>query len=290
MLEKSFRVSHHQSPRFAIGDVVNFGTVDNEKFGRVANSLLYMMYIPLSIGIGLYFLYQLLGLAFLPAIAAMLVLMLLNFQVAKKGRDFFKNSLQAKGQRITQTTEMLANIRFIKAHCLEVFFGRKIEELRREEMGWVRKMSYRSLYTVFNIFFTPSCMNSLCFLTCLLSGRQLTVAVIFTTQPRLENAQLRQVGLIIATITLFFVGLFILALTIGRVFKLGYPDTTTMVFEVTARNSESVIGIAAVVFAARPLVTLAILIGPVIELPALLVLTKIMLQLRTRWAWPSPAQ
>ena len=45
-----------------------------------------------------------------------------------------------------------------------------------------------------------------------------------------------------------------------------------------------------VVFAARPIVTLAILIGPVIELPALLVLTKVMLQLRTRWTWPSPAR
>ena len=84
--------------------------------------------------------------------------------------------------------------------------------------------------------------------------------------------------------------LLILALTIGRLFRIGYPDTTTMVFEVTARNSESVIGIAAVVFAGRPLVTLAILIGPVIELPALLVLTKVMLQLRTRWTWPSPAR
>ena len=71
---------------------------------------------------------------------------------------------------------------------------------------------------------------------------------------------------------------------------LGYPDTTAMVVEVTARNSESVIGIAAVVFAARPLVTLAILVGPVIELPALLVLTKVMLQLRTRWTWPNAAR
>ncbi len=109
---------------------------------------------------------------------------------------------------------------------------------------------------------------------------------IFATQPRLENAQLRQVGLIIATITAFFIGLFILALAIGRTFKLGYPDTTTMVFEITARNSESVIGIAAVVFAGRPLVTLAILIGPAIELPVLLALTKIMLRLRTTWSWP----
>ena len=31
----------------------------------------------------------------------------------------------------------------------------------------------------------------------------------------------------------------------GRIFKLTYPDTAAMVFEISARNSESVIGVAA---------------------------------------------
>ncbi len=109
---------------------------------------------------------------------------------------------------------------------------------------------------------------------------------IFATQPRLANSDLGHAGLIIATITLFFLGVFALALAIGRMFKLGYADTTTMVFEITARNSESVIGVAAVAFAGRPLVTLAILIGPIVELPALLALSRIMLRLRRRWVWP----
>jgi arsenite transporter len=109
---------------------------------------------------------------------------------------------------------------------------------------------------------------------------------IFATQPALDNTDLGGVGLIIATITLFFLGVFGLALAIGRTFKLGYADTTTMVFEVAARNSESVIGVAAVAFAGRPLVTLAILIGPIVELPALLALSRTMLRLRTRWHWP----
>lgn len=92
-------------------------------------------------------------------------------------------------------------------------------------------------------------------------------------------------ALIIATITLFFIGVFAIALTVGRTFKLGYADTTAMVFEVTARNSESVIGVAAVAFASRPLVTLAIVIGPIVELPVLLLLSRIMLRLRGRWNW-----
>ena len=111
------------------------------------------------------------------------------------------------------------------------------------------------------------------------------VAAIFATQPTLETADLGNVALIIATITLFFVGLFVLALGVGRLFNLGYADTAAMVFEVSARNSESVIGVAAVAFAGRPLVILAILIGPIVELPVLIVLTRTMLRLRDRWSW-----
>ncbi len=111
------------------------------------------------------------------------------------------------------------------------------------------------------------------------------IAGIFATQPPLDQSDLGGAALIIATITLFFVGVFAIALALGRTFKLGYADTTTMVFEVTARNSESVIGVAAVAFANRPLVTLAIVIGPIVELPVLLALSRIMLRLRARWNW-----
>jgi hypothetical protein len=37
----------------------------------------------------------------------------------------------------------------------------------------------------------------------------------FATQPRLANSELGQVGLVIATITLFFLGVFAIALTVG---------------------------------------------------------------------------
>ncbi len=108
---------------------------------------------------------------------------------------------------------------------------------------------------------------------------------IFATQPRLANADLGRVGLVIGVIIVFFVGLFAVALTVGRMGRLGYADTTTLVFEVTARNSEAVVGVAAVAFAGRPLVMLAILIGPIVELPVLVLLTRLMLRLRGRWVW-----
>ncbi len=113
------------------------------------------------------------------------------------------------------------------------------------------------------------------------------IGAIFATQPPLGAGHLSDTALIIATITAFFVVLFALTLGLGRIFGLDYPDTTTLVFEVSARNSESVIGIAAIAFPGRPLVVLAIVLGPVVELPVLLALARVMLSLRARWTWPS---
>ena len=62
-----------------------------------------------------------------------------------------------------------------------------------------------------------------------------------------------------------------------------YRDTAALVFETTARNSESVIGIAATAYPSRPLILLAMIIGPALELPILLALTKVLLQIKPRW-------
>ena len=113
------------------------------------------------------------------------------------------------------------------------------------------------------------------------------VVTVFAFQPSFSGLGLVRIGLIVAVISLFFVGLFALSLTVGRRFHLGYADTTTLVFTTTARNSESVIRVAAVAFAGHPLVLVAILVGPVIELPALLGLSRLMLFLRHGLAWPA---
>ena len=116
------------------------------------------------------------------------------------------------------------------------------------------------------------------------------IIAIFAFQPSFGGLGLARIALIIAATIVFFAGLFALSLTVGRRFRLGYPDTATLVFTTTARNSESVIGVAAVAFAGHLLVLVAILLGPVVELPALLGLSRLMLSLRTRLHWPQPPE
>lgn len=112
----------------------------------------------------------------------------------------------------------------------------------------------------------------------------IVIISMFISQRSLDISDINKVGLLILFLIAFFFVLFILALIIGRLFKLGYEDTVTMAFTTTARNSEAVIGVAVAAFPGHPLVYLAIILGPVVELPVLLLLARILLGLRERYA------
>ncbi len=115
----------------------------------------------------------------------------------------------------------------------------------------------------------------------------LVILAMFASQPSVGVTDAGRVGLLILFLILFFIVLFALALVCGKVFRLGYADTVTMAFTTTARNSEAVIGIAVAAFPGHPLVYLAIILGPIVELPMLLVLSRALLGLRPR-LWPPP--
>lgn len=111
----------------------------------------------------------------------------------------------------------------------------------------------------------------------------IVIISMFVSQRSLDISDIHKVGLLILFLIAFFFVLFLLAVAIGKLFNLGYEDTVTMAFTTTARNSEAVIGVAVAAFPGHPLVYLAIILGPVVELPMLLLLARIMLGLKERF-------
>jgi len=110
----------------------------------------------------------------------------------------------------------------------------------------------------------------------------LVIVSMFVSQQPLGWSDLSTVGLLIVFLIGFFLALFLLALLAGRVFGLSYEDNATLAFTTTARNSEAVIGVAVSAFPGHPLVYLAIILGPIVELPMLLVIARMMLGLKDR--------
>ncbi len=108
----------------------------------------------------------------------------------------------------------------------------------------------------------------------------IVIVAMFASQSQLGLQDAGRIGLIIGVIALFFAVLFLIALAIGRVAGLSYEENTTLAFTTTARNSEAVIGVAVSAFPNHPLVYFAIILGPVIELPVLLLISRLQLTLR----------
>lgn len=79
---------------------------------------------------------------------------------------------------------------------------------------------------------------------------------------------------------LFFIVNFIIAQIAGRLLKMGYEDTTSLTLTTLARNSPLSLAIAVAAFPDKPLVSLALVIGPLLELPVLAIVSNVLLRMR----------
>jgi len=84
---------------------------------------------------------------------------------------------------------------------------------------------------------------------------------------------------LVAPMVAFFVIAFMVAITASRLAGLPYDQTVLLAFTTTSRNSEASLAIAATAFAS-PLVALTVVIGPVIELPLLVLMVRVLLARR----------
>lgn len=105
------------------------------------------------------------------------------------------------------------------------------------------------------------------------------IAAMFASQADVIFDNPNVVFTLIAPMVAFFAIAFTVAVSAGRVAGLPYDQTALLVFTTTSRNSEASLAIAATAFAS-PLVALTVVIGPVIELPLLVLMVRALLGLK----------
>ena len=119
---------------------------------------------------------------------------------------------------------------------------------------------------------------------CDYQGYFLNIAIIamFASQGKvlLENYQVLLILLV--PILLFFIINFVIVRLVSSAINLNYQDSVALNLTTLARNSPIALTIAVATFPDKPLISLALIIGPLIELPLLFLISKTLLIIKSR--------
>jgi ACR3 family arsenite transporter len=101
-----------------------------------------------------------------------------------------------------------------------------------------------------------------------------TLVIMFSLKGDVIIANPRLIPLMAVPLTLFFLVLYFITFRVGRWFKLPVTDAVAVAFNSTGRNFELSIAIALTAFATQPMVGVATVVGPLIEVPVMLFLVN----------------
>lgn len=118
-----------------------------------------------------------------------------------------------------------------------------------------------------------------------LYGLLFTIVIMFALQGDAITSDPGSVALIAVPLLIYFLVMWFLAIASGRALGLPYSRATTVAFTAAGNNFELAIAVSIGVWGVTSGEALAGVIGPLIEVPALVALVYVSLWLRRRWTW-----
>lgn len=108
----------------------------------------------------------------------------------------------------------------------------------------------------------------------------LAIAAMFVSEGKVLLQHIDALWLILIPVVLFFLINFWLITGISRTAGLSYPDYASLCCTTIARNSPVALTIAIAAFPGQPLIALALIIGPLVELPLLWITSRALLKMK----------
>ncbi|KAK0619527.1 sodium bile acid symporter family-domain-containing protein [Immersiella caudata] len=118
-----------------------------------------------------------------------------------------------------------------------------------------------------------------------LIGLLYTIIVLFASQGRQVVHQIVSVVRVAAPLLVYFVVVFFLTLWVSRKAKFGYKLSATQSFTAASNNFELAIAVAVATYGPQSDQALAATVGPLIEVPVLILMVYLVRWLGNRWNW-----
>ncbi|KAL2322778.1 hypothetical protein Fmac_027157 [Flemingia macrophylla] len=167
---KGLNLSSQSKDCHSAGEIINLMTVDAERIGEFSWYMHQPWLCVLQIALALLILYSSVGVASLAALAATVIVVLVNLPVASSQQKFQRKVMEFKDKRMKATSEILNNMRILKLQAWEMKFLSKIIELRKTEEIWIKKFLVGSVFIRFLFHNAPTCVAVVTFGTCVLVG------------------------------------------------------------------------------------------------------------------------
>ncbi|XP_020203574.1 ABC transporter C family member 3 isoform X1 [Cajanus cajan] len=152
------------------GEIINLMTVDAERIGEFC----WYMHDPwmcvLQVTLALLILYRSVGVASIAALAATVIVMLLNLPLASLQGKFQGKVMEFKDKRMKATSETLNNMRILKLQAWEMKFLSKIIDLRKSEEVWLKKFLAGTAFVRILFHNAPTFIAVVTFGSCVLIG------------------------------------------------------------------------------------------------------------------------
>ena len=124
---KSLSFSLIRSQNHSIGSLINHMQVDAMKLDYLFQVISGVIIFPLQLAAGIYIMYYLVGIAFLPGFGIILLMSVVNYGLGKLYMKYQKNVMEEKDIRMKISNEILNGIKYIKMGGWEEFFLKKVE-------------------------------------------------------------------------------------------------------------------------------------------------------------------
>lgn len=168
---KIFHLSPDARKEYSAGDIINMMSVDVTELFEFTIYFIQLWAVPITVAIGIYFLWQFLGISTLAGLIVLIFLAPITVLLAKFCDTLQQKQMELKDDRIRIMNEILNGIKILKLYAWEIPFMKKVTDVRKKEISFLRKYYY--IDSVFSCLWSlgPNLILIACFATFVLSDK-----------------------------------------------------------------------------------------------------------------------
>lgn len=178
---KALRVSSAVKKDTTVGEIVNLMAVDAQRFTELISYCHDLWSGPLVIGIALWLLWRLLGVAVFAGFAVMILMIPISGVFAAKMQSLQVVQMSIKDERVKSMNEILSGMKVLKLYAWEPSFEKLILGTREKELTVLRRAALYNAGTFFTWSMAPFLVSMVSYVTFIFMGGVLDANVAFVS-------------------------------------------------------------------------------------------------------------